>query len=175
MISEKIEKMLNEQFNREMYSANLYLSICSWFETRDLDGFAHFFRLQAQEELGHAMKQFDYVHRVDGRINMLPVAAPPHEFESILNAFQETLEHEREITHHINNLAKTALDVGDLATYNFLQWFIEEQVEEEENVRNIIGKLKLAGENTSTLYLLNDELSKRKPAPEAGNELTASA
>ena len=153
MISDKIEEMLNEQFNREMYSAHLYLSICSYFETQDLEGFAHFFRLQAQEELGHAMKQFDYVHRVDGRIEMKEIPAPQSEFASIMDAFQVTLEHEREITHHINHLAKTSLEVGDLATYTFLQWFIQEQVEEEENVRNIIGKLKLAGNNTSTLYL----------------------
>lgn len=175
MISEKIENMLNEQFNRELYSANLYLSICSYFETQDLDGFAHFFRLQAQEELDHAMKQFDYVHRVDGRILMRAVEQPQHDFESIMNAFQVTLDHEREITQHINTLAKTALEVGDLATYTFLQWFIQEQVEEEENVRNIIGKLKLAGGNTSTLYLLNEELSKRTPEPGSGTELTAGA
>ncbi|MCB9232590.1 MAG: ferritin [Bacteroidia bacterium] len=165
MITENIQKLLNEQFIRELFSANLYLSICSYFEDQELDGFANFFRLQAQEEMQHAMKQFDYIHQVDGKVNMTAVDAPQTEFSSILEAFELSLAHEQLVTKSIHQIVKTAIEEGDFATHAFLQWFVTEQVEEEALIKNILRKLKMVGDNSSALYLLNDELSRRKPAP----------
>lgn len=170
MISSKMEKLLNQQFLRELYSANQYLSISSYYESLELDGFANFFRIQAQEELLHAMKQFDYLHQVDGRITMDAIPKPVVKFKSIKDAIQLTLDHEREITRHINSLMKEAMNASDFATQSFLQWFVNEQVEEEAIVNNLLRKLEMIGDNTSALYLLNEELKRRKPAPEGTAE-----
>ncbi|MFT5883722.1 MAG: ferritin [Arcticibacterium sp.] len=161
MISKKMEQMLNEQYNREVYSANLYLSMCSYFLDRDLDGFANYFRIQAKEELQHAEKQFDYVHEVDGKITVGAYEAPASEFESIIDCFEQTLVHEKYVTKSIYGLVKQALEEGDYATHTFLQWFVTEQVEEESNVKALLKKLEMIGDNSSALYLLNDELLKR--------------
>ena len=98
MISPRIEKLINDQFNMELFSSNLYLSMTSWFLSQDLDGFANFFRIQAQEEMMHAMKQFDYLHNVDGKINMMAVGAPEQTFQSIVDCFEKTLAHEQKVT-----------------------------------------------------------------------------
>lgn len=165
MIKKEMEALLNEQFHREMYAAMQYLAISSHFEDKNLDGFAHFFRIQAQEELSHAMKQFDYLHQVDGKIEMKAIPQPQTEFGSNIEVFEFTLKQEMSVTENINKLMKSAVDLGDFATQTFLQWFVQEQVEEEDLVRNILQKLKLVGDNTSTLYLLNEELKNRKPDP----------
>ncbi len=167
MISEKMSQMLNEQYNKEVYSANLYLSMCSYFLDRDLDGFANYFKVQSQEELLHAEKQFDYIHEVDGKITMMAIDAPPVEFDSIEDCFEQTLAHEKLVTKSIYGLVKQALEEGDFATHTFLQWFITEQVEEEASVKALLMKLRMLGDNSSALYLLNDELLKRQLAPEA--------
>ncbi len=167
MISEKMSQMLNEQYNKEVYSANLYLSMCSYFLDRDLDGFANYFKVQSQEELLHAEKQFDYIHEVDGKITMMAIDAPPVEFDSIEDCFEQTLSHEKLVTKSIYGLVKQALEEGDFATHTFLQWFITEQVEEEASVKALLMKLRMIGDNSSALYLLNDELLKRQLAPEA--------
>ncbi len=165
IISKKIEKMLNDQFIRELYSANLYLSICSYYSDQDLDGFANFFRIQAQEEMSHAMKQFDYVHTVDGKVTMTEISAPQNNFNSIQHAFEVSLAHEQEVTRSIHEIVKAAIDESDFATHAFLQWFVTEQVEEEALIKNILRKLKMIGDNSSALYLLNDELLRRKILP----------
>jgi ferritin len=161
MISKKMQEMLNEQYHKEIYSAHLYLSMCSYFLDRDLDGFANYFKVQAQEELMHAAKQFDYMHEIDGKISMKSIDAPPNEFDSIIDCFEQTLAHEREVTKSIYSLVKQALDEGDFASHTFLQWFVTEQVEEESSVKTLLKKLEMIGDNSSALYLLNDELSKR--------------
>ncbi len=161
MISPKMQEMLNEQYHKEIYSAHMYLSMCSYFLDRDLDGFANYFKVQAQEELMHSEKQFNYMHEVDGKITMKAIAAPPNEFESIIDCFEKTLAHEKEVTKSIYSLVRQALDEGDFATHTFLQWFITEQVEEEASVKTLLKKLEMIGDNSSALYLLNDELSKR--------------
>jgi ferritin len=168
MISPKMEKLLNEQFLRELFSANQYLSISSYYESLELDGFANFFRIQAQEELMHAMKQFDYLHQVDGRIIMDAIPRPVTEFHNIKEGIELSLKQEREITRQINSLMKEAMNESDFATQSFLQWFINEQVEEEAIVNNVLRKLELIGDNTSALYLLNEELKRRQPEPPAG-------
>ncbi|UKJ06003.1 ferritin [Solitalea lacus] len=161
MISKNMENMLNEQINAELFSANLYLSICSYFQDQDLDGFANYFRVQSKEELFHASKQFDYIHAVGGKVTMKAIEAPETEFKSIIHTFEVTLTHEKKVTKSINNLVKLALSENDFATHNFLQWFIAEQVEEEASITNILKKLEMIGGNSSALYLLNTELGQR--------------
>lgn len=168
MISKKMEQLINDQYHREVFSAHLYFSMCSYFLDQDLDGFANFFKIQAEEELLHAQKQFDYVHQVDGKITMGPIDAPETDFQSILAVFESTLKHEQYITQNINQIVKAALEESDFATHNFFQWFVAEQVEEEALMRTYIAKLRLADGNKSTLYLLNEELMSRKM--EAGTE-----
>jgi ferritin len=167
MISKRIEKLLNDQFRRELFSAHLYFSMSSYFLSRDLDGFANFFRVQAEEELMHGMKDFDYVHQVDGKIRFPAIEAPEVEFNSILDVFKKTLEHEQLITRHINEIYKAAMEEADFATQNFLRWFIDEQVEEEALFRTMIAKLQMIGEDKSALYMMNEELMARKAEPAA--------
>ncbi|MEZ4775372.1 MAG: ferritin [Bacteroidia bacterium] len=162
MISKKMEKMINDQYHKELLSANQYFAMCSHFLQRDLDGFAHFFRIQAEEEMMHAAKQFDYLHDVDGKITIGQIAAPETEFTSILDVFEKTLAHEQYITRSIHEIVKAALEEGDYATHQFFQWFVAEQVEEESTMRTIIGKLKLIEDNKSAIYLLNEEMLKRQ-------------
>lgn len=162
-----MEKLINDQYHREVFSAHLYFSMCSYFLDQDLDGFANFFKIQAEEELLHAQKQFDYVHQVDGKITMGGIDAPETDFQSILEIFENTLKHEQYITKNINEIVKASLEESDFATHNFFQWFIAEQVEEEALMRTYIAKLKLADGNKSTLYLLNEELMIRKAEAEA--------
>jgi ferritin len=165
MVSKKMELMLNEQYNKEVFSANLYLAMCSYFLDRDLDGFANYFKIQSKEELQHAEKQFDYLHEVDGKITVGALEAPESNFASIIDCFEQTLAHEKEITKSIYALAKQSLEEGDFATHTFLQWFIAEQVEEEASVKSLLKKLEMIGDSSSALYLLNDELLKRVLMP----------
>jgi ferritin len=167
MITKKMEKALNEQINKEMYTSNLYLSMCSYFLDKDLDGIANFFRVQSQEELFHAQKQFDYIHDAGGKATISALDAPPTNFKSTIEVFQKTLAHEQLVSKSINNLAKLAMQESDFATYAFLQWFLTEQVEEEATVNNLLSKLKMIGDNTSALYLLNTELKTRTFTPGA--------
>ncbi|RMG61313.1 MAG: ferritin [Bacteroidetes bacterium] len=167
MISEKMNQLINDQYHREMFSAHQYFAMSSYFLDKDLDGFANFFRVQAEEEIMHGLKQFDYVHEVDGKITSGPLEAPENEFESVLDVFEKALGHERYITQNINAIVKAALEEGDFATHNFFQWFIEEQVEEESLMRSLIAKLKLIDGNTSALYMMNEELMARKAGQEA--------
>ncbi|MEZ4829775.1 MAG: ferritin [Bacteroidia bacterium] len=162
MISKKMEKMINDQYHKELLSANQYFAMCSYFLNRDLDGFAHFFRIQAEEEMMHAAKQFDYLHDVDGKITIGQIGAPETDFTSILDVFEKTLAHEQFITRSIHEIVKAALEEGDYATHQFMQWFVAEQVEEESTMRTIIGKLKLIEDNKSAIYLLNEEMLKRQ-------------
>jgi ferritin len=170
MIKKEMEKLLNEQFHREMFSAMQYLAVCSFFEEKNLDGFANFFRIQAQEEMMHAMKQFDYVHRVNGSVTMDALPKPQTSFGSMVEVFEFTLKAEQNVTENINMLMKKAVELGDFATQTFLQWFVTEQVEEEDLVRNILQKLKMIGDSGTALYMLNEELKARKAEPAAAGE-----
>ena len=167
MISKKIEKLINDQFNMELYSSNSYLSMTSYFLSIDLEGFANYFRIQAQEEMMHAMKQFDYMHEVDGKIEMLAIEAPNNDYKSILDVFEKAYEQEKAVTKSISNIVGNALKENDFATYAFFQWFVSEQVEEESNMRTMIQKLKMIGDNSSAMYLMNEELGKRVFVPAA--------
>ncbi len=166
MISENMQGLLNAQYHRELFSANQYLAMSSYFLAEDLDGFANFFRIQAEEEMDHAMRQYDYVHEVDGKITHGALDAPNNEFSSYLEVFEKALAHEQYITKNIFDIVKASLDESDYATHQFFQWFVAEQVEEESLFRSLIAKLKLAEGNNSALYLLNEELMNRKAGEE---------
>lgn len=162
MISSHMQHLLNEQYHRELFSANQYLAMSSYFLAEDLDGFANFFRVQAEEEIDHAMRQYDYVHEVDGKITHQALEAPTNEFGSYLEVFEQALAHEQYITQNIFQIVKASLDEGDFATHQFFQWFVAEQVEEESLFRTLISKLKLAANDNSALFLMNEELMARK-------------
>lgn len=166
-VSPQMLKLLNDQFNMELFSVNMYLSMSSFCKTLDLDGFAHFYRIQAQEETFHAMKQFDYIHQVDGKVTVQALDAPPENFNGLLHVFEETIKHERKVSASINKLVKQALEESDFASHTFLQWFITEQVEEEDMMNTLVKKIKMIGDNQSALYLLNEELSRRSFTPPA--------
>jgi ferritin len=161
MLDERMEEALNFQFNRELYSGYLYLAMAAYFEDQDLPGFANWMRIQAQEELSHAMKFYDYIVRRGARAVMADIEAPQNEWESATAVFEQVYEHEQMVTGLIHKLVDLALELSDHATNNFLQWFVAEQVEEEESASGVLQKVKLAGESKSGLYMLDQELGQR--------------
>jgi ferritin len=167
MLSQKMQDALNLQLNAELYSGYMYLSMSSYFKSINLDGFAVWMHAQAQEELMHAMKFYDYIIQRGGRVLLARVDAPPSAWPSPLAVFEATLAHERKVTGLINDLVEVALSERDHATQIFLQWFVTEQVEEEESVGGVLEQLKLMGEATGGLFMMDRELGKRG-APAAG-------
>lgn len=161
MINETVSKVLLEQLNKEFYSAYLYLSMSSYFSDKGLLGFANWMRVQAQEEQIHAMLIYDYLIDRNERVILKPVEAPPNHWESPLNVMEESLKHEIHVTELINNIINVAEEVKDRATISYMYWFIDEQVEEEANAKNVIDVLKNIGEDKSALFLLDQELAKR--------------
>jgi len=161
MLSDKMEQVLNEQVNREMYSAYLYMSMSAHCSNVGLKGFANWFMVQYHEEMLHAMKIYEYIQRQGGQVRLKPIEGPPVDFESPLDMFEKTLEHERFITRSINDLMETAISEKDHASQIFLQWYVTEQVEEEENDNDIILQLRLNKENTQGLMMLDRELAGR--------------
>jgi len=164
MIGKKMESALNEQVNRELYSAYLYMSMSSFSDRIGLKGFANWFMVQYHEEMLHAMKIYEYIMRQGGKVKLMNLQEPPSEFDSPLDMFEKTLAHERFITKSINDLVDLAIAERDHATQIFLQWYVTEQIEEEENDNDIIAKLKLVGtgtENNNGLFLLDKELATR--------------
>ena len=161
MISKKMEKALNEQIKEELYSASIYMAISAWASSKDFDGTAHFFMLQTQEEVGHAMKMYNYLFEVGGQAVIPGLDKPPVKYKDLNDVFQKALEHEKYISGRINKLVTLARQESDYATEYFLQWFVTEQVEEEANASEILEKLKLAGDSSGLLFL-DAELSKRQ-------------
>jgi ferritin len=170
MISKKMEKALNEQINAEMYSAYLYLSMESYFRSLDLSGFANWMRIQVQEELMHAMKIYAFVDARGGRITLKSIAAPPTEWDSPLAVFEATYKHEQKVTGLINELVSLAIKEKDHATNTFLQWFVNEQVEEESSADKIIQQMKMMGNAPGGMFMLDRELGQRvfTPPPAEG-------
>lgn len=162
MLSKKIENAINKQINAELWSAYLYLSMSAYFESANLGGFANWMRVQAQEELGHAMKFYHHVVERRGRVTVTAIAAPSISWKSPLNAFEDAFKHEQKVTGMINDLTNMAAGEKDHATANMLQWFIDEQVEEESSTDAIVQKLKMIGTNTGGLYMFDRELAQRK-------------
>ncbi len=162
MLSKEIEKAINRQMNQELYSSYVYLSMSAYFEGLNLDGFAHWMRLQAQEEMGHSIKLFDYVLEREGEVELTAVKAPPADWSSPLTACEQALKHEQENTTQINELMNLAFKENDHATRVFLQWFVEEQVEEESSATKLAEKVKLVKDNQGALFILDQELGKRQ-------------
>lgn len=160
-MKKKMENALNKQVNAEMYSSYLYLAMESYFQSISLSGFAKWMRGQVQEEMFHGMKIYDYVHERGGRMKFEAIAKPQTQWDSPLVAFEHILAHEEGVTELINNLIDVALDARDHAAKAFLDWFIIEQVEEEATVGGIVDRLRLIGDDSSGLFLLDSELAKR--------------
>ena len=161
MLSKVMQDGINEQIKNELYSAYLYLSMSAHCESINLPGCANWMRMQELEERVHALKLFDFVNERGGRVTLQAIDQPPVEFESPLGIFEQTLEHERKVTAMINRLYKLALEGSDYPTQVMLQWFIEEQVEEEASAEQIVETLKMIGEKTQALLMLDRELGRR--------------
>jgi ferritin len=161
MLDDKMQEALNFQLNRELYSAYLYLSMGAYFEDQDLPGFGNWMRVQAQEELAHAMKFYNYIVQRGGRVLLADIEAPDTQWESPQAAFEQVYEHEQMVTGLINSLVDLALEISDHASNNFLQWYVAEQVEEEESASGVLQKVKMAGESGSGLFMLDGELAQR--------------
>jgi ferritin len=166
MISKNAVKALNEQITKEMYSAYLYQSMAAFSAGISLKGFAHWFEVQALEELFHAEKMYNYILDQNERVILDSIQKPPSDFSSPADMFEKTLEHERTVTASINAIAELAKKEGDNATYNFMLWFVNEQIEEEATPAEILGRLKLAGEG-SGLFMMDAELGARVYTPPA--------
>ena len=167
MLSERMLKALNKQLNAELYSAYLYLSMAAYFESKNLKGFANWMRVQAQEELTHAMRFFDYINERGGRVYLEAIEKPPIEWKSPLDVFEATYKHEVKVTNMINDLVNMAMEEKDHATYNMLQWFVAEQVEEEASADEIRQQLKLIGDDGRGIMMLDRELKQRVFTPPA--------
>jgi len=163
MLIEKMAKALNGQLNAELYAAYLYLSMAAYFTTKNLNGFANWLRVQAQEELMHAMKIYDYINERDGEVVLTQVGAPKTKWNSPLEAFEDAYNHECKVTGMINELVNLAISEKDHAANSFLQWFVIEQVEEESSALAIVDKLKLVGDDGAALFMIDGELGQRTP------------
>lgn len=161
MLGKKMEKSLNEQLNAELYSAYLYLSMAAWFESENLPGFAAWMRVQHREETAHGLKFFKFVTERRGRVALKAIDAPATEWKSPLAAFEAALKHEQHITGRIGELVNLALAEKDHATNAFLQWFVNEQVEEEASVDGIVQKLKMADKSVGAILMLDHHLGQR--------------
>jgi ferritin len=167
MLNEKMTDALNNQLNKEIYSAYLYMSMSAYSSYSGLKGFANWFMVQYQEEMVHAMKIYDYINNQGQQVKLMAISQPPTEFESPLDMFEKTLKHEQFVTKSINDLVDLAILEKDYATNIFLQWFVTEQIEEESNDNEIISRLRIVGEDGNGLLILDKELSARVFTPPA--------
>jgi ferritin len=166
MLNEKMEKNLNNQVNAELYSSYLYLSMSAYFSEINLNGCAHWMRLQAQEELLHALKLYDYINERGGRPVLDSIEAPPKSWDSPTDVFENVLSHEHKVSSLINDLVDLAIGLKDHATNNFLQWFVSEQVEEEASANEVLQKIRMTGNEGGGLFMLDQELGKRILSPD---------
>ena len=163
-MNDDVRSAINEQINREFYAAYLYLSMAAHFEVEALEGFAHWMRLQAQEEQGHAMRLFNYLLERGARVELGAIEAPPASFGSPLSIAEQALEHERKVSEQINGIYALAAERADFATQVHLQWFLAEQVEEENSGERMVERLRMAGDNRAALLILDRELAARSSA-----------
>ena len=161
MLDKKVSKLLNEQINKELFSAYLYLDMSSYFEDRGLNGFANWYMIQAQEERDHAMLFYKYLHNNGEKVTLEAIGKPDKKFKKDMDVLKAGLEHEEYVTSLINNIYDAAYTVKDFRTMQFLDWFIKEQGEEETNANDMITKMELFGSDPKGLYMLNQELAAR--------------
>ncbi len=171
MISEKMQEALNEQVNKEFYSAYMYLAMSAYCDTIGLPGFSNWMRMQYEEESLHVTKMFDYILDQGGQVHLKVIEEPPKEYGTPLEVFEKTLEHEQYVTGLIHKLMDLAIDERDYATQTLLQWYVTEQVEEESNVNDVVAPLRMVGEDKGGLMMIDQQLALRIPpvAPAAGN------
>ena len=161
MMNEKVHELLNQQINKEFYSAYLYLDFSNYFEDVGLDGFANWYKIQAQEERDHAMLFYQYLQNENQKVTLEAIAKPDKTFSSHMDVLKAGLEHEEYVTSLINDIYAAAYNVKDFRTMQFLDWFVKEQGEEETNANNLITKMELFGSDPKSLYMLNQELAAR--------------
>ncbi len=162
-MNKKLEDAINTQLNFEIESAFVYLAMKNYLESLSLDGFVNWFDIQFQEEMAHAQKFMNFVNERDGRVEIRGFETPRNEFESVLEVLEVSLNHEKEVTRRINNLMKLAIEEADYASVSLLNWYIDEQVEEEDNFSKLIAKVKLL--KGSGLFMLDKELATRVFVP----------
>jgi ferritin len=170
MIGKAVQDAMNEQINKEFFSSYLYLSMAAYFEGKNLTGFAHWMRLQANEEREHAMKFYNYILDAGGRVYLKGLDAPETDWKSNLEVAEQVAAHEAKVTASINDLYERALKEKDYAAQVMLQWFISEQVEEEKNAAELVAKLRLIEERGTAVLMLDHRLSKRGGEEEDGEE-----
>ncbi len=161
MLAKKLQDALNAQMNREFFSDYQYLSMAAYFENQDLDGFANFFHVQAQEERLHAMKFFSFIGDRGGRVMLQAIDAPKVEFKSAVEVFESSLQHEQFITQSIHSLMNLAIAENDHTVISFLKWFVDEQVEEEKQVQMLVSKMKLINGEGHGMLMINTELASK--------------
>ena len=161
MLNEKMEKEFNEQINKELFSAYLYLDMKSRFSEMNLQGFVNWMDVQVQEEKAHAMGMYNYVLERDGRVELLAIDKPEVEGKTPLEIFEQVLKHEEFVTSRINHLMDVADEGRDRAALSFLDWYLKEQVEEESNVGGVLATLRLIGEDKKALLMLDKDLAAR--------------
>ncbi len=165
MINIRMEKAINEQINAELYSGYLYLSMSAYAESQNMSGVANWLRVQAQEEQFHAMKMFDYVNERGGTVVLDAIEKPATEWDNFVEMFEEVYAHEQKVTSLINNLVEIAMEEKDHATFNFLQWYVEEQVEEEANASSLLEQLRFVDGKGSGFFMIDRELKARVFTP----------
>ncbi|MBE7054561.1 MAG: ferritin [Ruminococcaceae bacterium] len=161
MMNEKVHELLNQQINKEFYSAYLYLDFSNYFEDVGLDGFANWYKIQAQEERDHAMLFYQYLQNENQKVTLEAIAKPDKVFSCHMDVLKAGLEHEEYVTSLINDIYAAAYNVKDFRTMQFLDWFVKEQGEEETNANDLITKMELFGSDPKSLYMLNQELAAR--------------
>lgn len=159
MLDERIHQALNKQLNRELYSAYLYFAMSAYCKSKNLEGFATYLQKQGVEEIAHAQKFYDYIHDRNARVLLQPLEGPPIDWPSVVTLFEEAHKHEQAITGHIYNLVALSAETKDYATSAFLQWFVTEQVEEENKIDVILQKLKMVGDAQVGIYMIDRSLA----------------
>jgi ferritin len=167
MLDKEMEEALNGQLNAEMYSAYLYLAMSAYFQSINLGGFANWMRVQYQEEMVHALKFYDFINERGARVSLKRIDAPQAEWKSPLAAFEGAYSHEQKVTGLINDLVDLASKKRDHATNIFLQWFVSEQVEEEDSANEVVEKIKLVGDAKGGMFMLDREMAQRTFTPPA--------
>ena len=160
-MDQKVAYLLNDQINKEFYSAYLYLDMANFYTRKGLDGFANWYEIQAKEEQDHAMLMYQYLQNNDVEVTLETIAKPDKAFSTLMDPLKAGLEHEKYVTSLINNIYSAAVAVNDFRTTQFLDWFIKEQGEEEKNSTDLITKMELFGDDARSLYMLNSELAGR--------------
>lgn len=162
MIKQNVQDIINKQINAEMYSAYLYLGMAVWCTDRNLGGAAHWLKLQAKEEMEHAMKFYKYLEDTGSQISLKAIEAPPAKWNSLLNVFEEAYQHEQKVTAMIYDIVNLAIKEGDHATQSMCKWFVDEQVEEEAHALEIVNQIKMIGDSKGSLFMLDHQLGKRE-------------